>query len=119
MATPVMDNSVQMLVRVPWKGMGGYCRGNINSVAQALEHCQCKILHRKRSTVRYGNALFSYLAVDSYDTHGKYAYPQAVKHPIFMLEHKHTVRREAMVYQTATQQPLVTPVLFQESRSCL
>ena len=23
-----MDNSVQMLVRVPWKGMGGYCRGN-------------------------------------------------------------------------------------------
>jgi len=60
-ATPVMDNSVQMPVRILRKDIGGYCRGNIHSVAQALEHCQCKLLHRKRSTVRYGNALFSYL----------------------------------------------------------
>ena len=119
MATPVMDNSVQMLVRVPWKGMGGYCRGNIHSVAQALEHCQCKLLHRKRSTVRYGNALFSYLAVDSYDTHGKYAYPQAVKHPIFMLEQPRRQAEANPKQQPQQPQPLVTPVLFQESRSCL
>ena len=31
--------------------------------------------------------------MDLYDKHGKYAYPQAEKHPIFVLEHKHIVRR--------------------------
>ena len=62
--------------------------------------------------------LFLYLAVDLYDKHAKCAYLQAEKQGIFVLEHKHTSHREGMVYQTATQ-PLVTPVLFQESRSCL
>ena len=28
MATPVMDNSVQMPVRVLWKDIGGCCHGN-------------------------------------------------------------------------------------------
>ena len=83
-----------------------------------LNTVSANILHRKRSTARYGNTLFSYLAVDLYDKHAKCAYLQAVKHPIFVLEHKHTSHREGMVYQTATQ-PLVTPVLFQESRSRL
>jgi len=86
---------------------------------KALNIVSANFLHKDRSTARYRNTPFSNPAMDLYDKHGKYAYPQAVKHPIFMLEHKHTVRREAMVYQTATQQPLVTPVLFQESRSRL
>ena len=61
------------------------------------------VLHRKRSTARYGNTLFSYLAVDLYDKHAKCAYLQAEKHPIFVLEHKHTLHREGMAYQAAIQ----------------
>ena len=34
--------------------------------------------------------IVSYLAVDLYDKHGKCAYLQAERHPIFVLEHKHT-----------------------------
>ena len=49
------------------------------------------------------HTLFLYLAVDLYDKHAKCAYLQAVKHPIFVLEHKHTLHREGMAYQAATQ----------------
>ena len=41
--------------------------------------------------------------MDLYDKHAKCAYLQAVKHPIFVLEHKHTSHREGMAYQAATQ----------------
>ncbi len=67
------------------------------------------VLHRKRSTARYGNTLFSYLAVDLYDKHAKCAYLQAEKHPIFVLEHKHTLHREA----TPSKPPqIATPLLL-------
>ena len=55
------------------------------------------------------HTLFLYLAVDLYDKHAKCAYLQAVKHPIFVLEHKHTSHREA----TPSKPPqIATPLLL-------
>ena len=56
---------------------------------KALNIVSANFLHKDRSTARYGNTLFSDPAVDLYDKHAKCAYPQAEKHPIFVLEHKH------------------------------
>ena len=49
-------------------------------------------LHKDRSIARYRNTPFSSPAMDLYNKHVKCAYPQAEKHPIFVLKHKHIVR---------------------------
>ena len=48
--------------------------------------------------------LFSYLAMDLYDKHAKCAYPQAEKHPIFMLEHKHTFKSSGSTFHPGGRQ---------------
>ena len=53
-----------------------------------------QFLHTDRSTGRYGNTLFSSLAVDLCDKHVKSAYPQAQKSPVFVLGYKHTLQAD-------------------------
>ena len=82
------------------------CRGGLLNTVSA------NLLHRKRSTARYGNALFSYLAVDLHDKRVKSAYLQAEKHPIFVLEHKHTLQgRPPDTAQRPTSPPPPSPPL--------
>ena len=46
----------------------------------------------------YGNTPFSNPAIDLHDKYVKYAYLQAVKHPIFVLGHKHIVQGRTFLH---------------------